>query len=234
MPTQTKSRQMSTKLFLAQFDQAIAQLREAGYKPATLKDAARERIAQGKYADVSTNGFYVAESVLYIPGKGNYLVPANYSPILASPVEATNAHRNVGDFYVNSERAEQIAENSIAFPSKDIEVPVNRLAGEEVFAKSLGEKLAREYGEFLADAGIESVPIVAVDQYDVNRKKKPFARQAWLRSLDGRSGLDGDGWGLLGGLGYYGRVLGVRRGKTGGASSQKIETYTARQLDTIE
>src|SRR3989344_4906304 len=148
MTTQTKERPISTKLVVELFDRALIQLENSGYKPAALKDAARERIVQGKYADVSTNGFYVAESVLYIPGKGNYLVPANYSPILASPVEATNAHRNVGDFYVNSERAEQIAENSIAFPSKDIEIPVNRLAGEEVFAKSLGEKLAREYGEF--------------------------------------------------------------------------------------
>src|SRR3989338_8427423 len=128
---QTQTRQMSTKIVVAPFDQAIAQLREAGYKPATLKDAARERIVQGRQADVSTNRFYVAESVLYIPGKGNYLVPANYSPILASPVEATNAHRNGSEFYVEQERAEQIAQNSIVFPTKNIEVPVNRLAGEE-------------------------------------------------------------------------------------------------------
>src|SRR3989338_3141740 len=100
MTTQTQERPISTKLVVELFDRAIAKLRKCGYKPATLKDAARERIVQGKYADVSTNGFYVAESVLYIPGKGNYLVPANYSPILASPVEATNANRNGSEFYV--------------------------------------------------------------------------------------------------------------------------------------
>ncbi len=227
--TQTQKRKMNTKLVVAPFDRAIAQLNDAGYKPASLRNAAQARIQQGRNADVSTNGFYVAETVLYIPGRGNYLVPAEYSPILASPTEATNAHRNGSEFYVEQEKAEQIAQNSIVFPAKDIEVPTNRLSQEELFAKSMGEDTAKEYGEFLAEAGINAIPIVTIPQDYVNKQKQPFAKQPWLWSLDSRSELYGFDW-LLGLLYGDSGVLGVRRGKTGGASAQKIEAYTPKQM----
>ena len=66
----------------APFDEAKAVLGSNGYEVISLPVNAELRIRQGEKANISQNGNYVREGVIYIPKKGNRLV--RDSPILGS------------------------------------------------------------------------------------------------------------------------------------------------------
>ena len=105
--------------------------------------------------------------------------------------------------------------DSVDFPQQNMEIPTNRF-GEDaltVFAFG-GETEARNYGEFLRQAGIKEMPVWAVSNDYVNKQDKPFARQMWFWYLGGGSGLDGIDRAL-----YGNRMRGVLN-KTSEAGSQ--------------
>lgn len=69
--------------------------------------------------------------------------------------------------------------------------------------------MAKPYGQFLKESGINSVPVYVVDEDFAKRQKQALVRALWVGSLDGWSYLIGD---------YFdeihtddGRVRGVRR-----------------------
>ena len=207
------------------FDKAKAALDADGYNIISLPVNAQLRMQQGRGHDVSRNGNYVREGLIYIQGRGNFLV--RHSPILVSAEEATEAHRRGLEFYPTKEQIEEALEDSVRFPDSDIAIPTNRFGEEELTAWAFAEQ-ANAYGEFLREGGIKAMPIYIVDKSYVNQQNKPFARQLWFALLDGRSGLGVDYWVLD----YHVRVRGVRK-MTSAEGAQKIEAYTPKQVAAI-
>ncbi len=178
----------------APFDVAKAELEKEGYHIISNPQNAQLRIAQGKDSFVSRNGNLLREGILYLPGKESRLV--RNSPILNSAGKATQEHREKREFYVTWEEAEEFLKDSIGFPRKNIEIPTKRLGDEEltIFAIGGGDSgKAGQYGDFLFDAGIEQLPIYALDSRYVDQQSKPFARQLWFRNLGQWSDIYVDG-----------------------------------------
>jgi len=67
--------------------------------------------------------------------------------------------------------------------------------------------MAKPYGQFLKESGINSVPVYVVDEDFAKRQKQALVRALWVSDLSFRSGLGGGSY-LRG---YGGRVRGVRR-----------------------
>ena len=221
-------RGMSSAYVVAPFDKGKKQLESEDYHIVSLEENARLRIQEGKNADVSRNGNWVKEGFLYVPGKGKFLTKT--SPVIAHPVDATNAHRNGNDFYLTAEQVEQSLAGSVKLKDKDFSVPVKRFGENELTVYAFGDS-AQDYGKFLENAGIKEMPVWMVD----NIGDKPFVRQAWLYRLDGRSGLLGDYWYLSD---VY-RVRGVREDalasepKKNAEDSQQI-LYSSADLEMLK
>lgn len=152
---------------------------------------------------------------------------------MAYPTEATSAHRNGREFYLTDEQVEVALKDSLKLPNRDFVIPTNRFGEEEVTSYAFGDS-ARNYGNFLKDAGIKEMPVWMVD----NIGDKSFVRQAWLGRLGSSSGLGGGD----GGLSYGDWVRGVRedalaseQGKTDRDDSlDKIVKNALRQKTAFE
>lgn len=212
------------------FDLALAELQAAGYKAPISADLnARLRIEQGKDAYVSRNGNWTREGFIYVPGEDKVRL-VKESPILASPVEATQAHREGKEFYLDSipQQEHGIARELVLIRYDQKPIPTNRFADEEI-TNFLFTTQAQAYGQFLKEVGIKQMPVWLVGKYHVSQQSKPFVRQCWFNGLDCDSGLDGDG----GNFGYSNRLRGVRHAE-GDAQKieQKVEVYTPDQIRT--
>lgn len=178
------------------FDIAKRALERKGYEVISLEQSAQLRIQQGPNHNISKNGNWVREGTLYVPGKGKFLTKK--SPIMQNPTKATNAHRNREDFYLTNNQVKSALEDSVLLSAS--EIPTNRFGEDEVTVFAFG-KTATQYGDFLRQNGIDSMPI-----YTANLQDKPFARQMWFRSLGDGSDLDGDNRYLY----YDNRLRGVK------------------------
>ncbi|PIN89646.1 hypothetical protein COU57_05800 [Candidatus Pacearchaeota archaeon CG10_big_fil_rev_8_21_14_0_10_32_14] len=97
------------------------------------------------------------------------------------------------EFYVSEEDLDKALHNSIEIPYDQKPIPSNRFGEDPITVFAVGdEKKAQDYGAFLKDAKINEMPIYIVGKNHVDKPTLPFARKLWLRSLDGRSELDGD------------------------------------------
>ncbi|MEK6898615.1 MAG: hypothetical protein AABW79_00785 [Nanoarchaeota archaeon] len=106
--------------------------------------------------------------------------------------EATQAH-GLGagsEFYPSSQNIEKAIEESITLPENPIKIPTLMLSSEEVMAVSFGEKLAKQYGEFLYNNGIKDITFYIVNRDYINSQSKTFARQGWLSRLQDDSIID--------------------------------------------
>lgn len=185
-----------TCLVYAPFDKGLEYLTERGHTLVSLEENARLRIQEGSEQDVSIDGNWVREGVLYVPGKGKFLT--KNSPVMQNPKEATDAHGKINDFYLTGRQVEFALEDSVELSVKSI--PTNRFGEDEITTYAFGV-FARQYGEFLEEAGIDSMPI-----YTTYLQEKPFAGQLWFGSLGCGSGLSGSSGGLNG----YVRLRGVK------------------------
>lgn len=222
------------------FDKALAVLNKAGYIQTETKDLAQARIALGKQHDVSQYGSYNQEGFLYLPkdAKSILIVDGKHNPILKNPVEATNAHRNGKEFYVEADKLRQLAKSNpndaiksgvLLLSRNDIKnISVDKLA-EHPLSNFLLRDTAKDYGKFLKDANISSVPIYVDDKDYTQKQDKPFARLLWLWNLGDNSGFDGFSWDLHDGS----RVRGVRASTEGAKlTSQKslVQRPTLTQI----
>lgn len=203
-----KPSRVESAIVRAAFDTASAELEQNRYEIIALPQNAELRIQQGQNSNISQNGNYVKEGLIYTPNGKPRLV--RNSPILYSAKEATQAHREGREFYPTQEKIENALADSVDFPSQNIEIPTNRFGSEELTVYAIGggnSQAAQLYGDFLKEAGIKKMPIWAVDKSHVDKQEKPFARQLWFGGLDGggRSYLGGDDWVL----GYGDAVRGV-------------------------
>jgi hypothetical protein len=212
-----KPRGIASAYVDAPFDEGKTELESNGYSIISLEENAKLRMQEGRNSDVSRNGNWVREGVLYVPSKGKFLT--KNSPIMANAKEATECHRNGTEFYLTDEQVERSLDGAVMLDEKDI--PTNRFGEHVATVYAFGDN-AKDYGEFLKEVGIDEMPV-----YLANNEDKLFARQLWFRSLDNRSVLVGDSRSL--GCDY--RVRGVRKGT---ADAQKnLEAYTPLQIAKV-
>jgi len=209
-----KPRGIASAYVEAPFDEGKEALAEQGYKIISLEENAKLRMQEGKDTYVSRNGNWVKEGVIYVLNKGIFL--AKNSPIMADAKKATDCHRKNQEFYLTNEQVEQALADSVELNVESI--PTNRFADDKITVYAFGDS-AKEYGEFLKEAGINEMPV-----YLANIGEKPFARQMWLGDLGNWSGLSGDGRYLD----CSGRVRGVRESAEGAAKN--FEAYTPAQI----
>lgn len=200
----------------APFDQALETLRSNGYEIISIAQNAQLRMQQGAKSKVSQSGNWVKEGVIYIPKENPRLVKT--SPILQSAKEATQSHRSGKEFYLTQDQVDLALTSSIVFPSRNIEIPTDRFADEELTTYVFGgEKEAQEYGAFLRESGIKSMPVWTVSKNTLDSQSTPFARQLWFDWLGVRSGLVGGDYGL----GVVVGIRGVRQVSTEGANASQ-------------
>jgi hypothetical protein len=181
-----------SSLVYAPFDEGVIHLGITGYNLISLEENAGLRIREGGNSKVSTQGNWVREGILYVPKKGRFLTKK--SPIMQNLVEATNAHRNGTEFYLNDRQVEEALEDSVEIPKGEgrhsLRIPTNEFGEDEVARYAFGET-AKQYGEFLGEAGIKEMPI-----YTSSLQDEPFVKSTWFGGLNGRSpsAIVGDGW----------------------------------------
>ncbi len=210
-----KPRGIASAYINAPFDKGKEALESQGYRIISLEENAKLRMQEGEGASVSRSWNWVREGAVYVPKKGKFLT--KISPIMANPTEATNCHRKGQDFYLTDEQVEQALEDSVELSVKS--VPTNRFGDCDITIYAFGD-LAQQYGNFLRDAGIDSMPIQTTDL-----QKKPLARQMWFDSLDGRSVLGG----YYRDLGFDYRVRGVKVSAEGTAP-QNSRPYAKQEI----
>ena len=203
------------------FDKALNALKKEKYNLISLEENARLRMLEGKDSFISQNGNYVKEGVIYLSSKEIYLT--KLSPIIQNAQEATECHRKGNEFYLNKSQTEKALKNAVKFPkNSNYEIPTSEFGNDAITDFAFG-KIAKDYGNFLKEAGINAMPV-----WLASCENKPFARQMWFGNLGGRSGLDGRR-----NLSYLNdRARGVREVSAEGAA-QKIsnaESYTPKQI----
>jgi len=211
-----KPRGTASAYIEAPFDAGKQALESRGYRIISLEENARLRAQKGEQAVISQHGNRVREGAGYFRGKGAFLTKA--SPIMINPKKATDCHRDGKDFYLNQEQLEQALADS--FPISENPIPTNRFGEEGLTTYAFGES-AKQYGEFLKEAGIKDMPIWLADI-----QEKPFVRPVWFCRLGyARSGLLCSNRSLLDGVV---RVRGVSDCAEGTAKNS--EAYTPAQI----
>jgi hypothetical protein len=173
-----------SKCYHAPFDKGMELLQSEGYHIPSLDELAKLRMQEGRESNVSKNGDSVREGVVYLSKDDNRLV--RKSPLLDFVQNIFRADRESRKIYIPIEKAiEKALVDSITFPATNTEIPTNRFGENELTVWAFGDsKKARAYGDFLKDAGIDKMPIRAINQYNNNRKL-PFVNQLWLYGLEG-------------------------------------------------
>ncbi|HLC57578.1 MAG TPA: hypothetical protein VJH95_03330, partial [Candidatus Nanoarchaeia archaeon] len=175
-----KPRGTASAYIEAPFDTGKQALESQGYRIISLEENARLRVQEGEQAFISQNGNWVREGAIYVKGKGAFLTKA--SPIMINPKAATDCHRAINDFYLNQEQLEQALADS--FPISGNSIPTSSF-GEKGLTNYAFGGFAKEYGEFLKEAGIKEMPIWLADI-----QEKPFVIPVWFCRLGyARSGL---------------------------------------------
>lgn len=204
---------IESAIVYAPFDKGKEALESKGYRIISLEENARLRMQQGKNRNVSKNGNWTREEVVYLPDKR--IILTRNSSIMQKPKEATDAHRNGNEFYPTEEQIEQALTDYVILSGKNI--PTNDFKNNPITNYAFGD-VAEDYGNWLKnEVGIKEMPV-----YLTNTSDKPFARQMWFRGLVYSSGLGG------GGLGDDCGVRGISE-KTSEAGLQKI-LYSEKQI----
>src|SRR3989344_4919069 len=175
---------MKTLFMEKPFDEALEELADKNYRIISLQENARQRIDEGKDSSISINGNYVKDGILYIPKKNPILVKS--SPILESPKEAMQAHRENKDFYPSKEQIEKaLASRHYKLSQrKNFNIPTNKF-GEDGLTVFAFEEDAEDYGLLLRGAGINEMSVQLADDSYVNNQKERFARQIFFLGLYG-------------------------------------------------
>jgi hypothetical protein len=209
-----KLKEIDSAYVAGPFDQTLKALKSQGYKLISLEEKAGLRMQQGKDYDVSSQGNWVKEGALYVPGKGRFIT--RHSTVLDHPKKATQAHRNGKEYFVSDEQVKMTLEDSVQVPYKVNEIPTIRFGeemkmtledsvqviydvneiptdrfGEDVIAMFCFGKNAKDYGLFLKDAGISKMPLWFNEEDYVQEQGKPYANQLWLYGLNIESALGG-------------------------------------------
>ena len=173
------SQEISSAYIEAPFDVGKTKLEKQGYEIISFRDNAMLSIQEGIGAFISQSGNWVIEGVVYVPKKGRFFTPD--SPIMDNSFEAICAQRKEGEFYINDEQVERALENSIQIPYNIKNIPVKEF-GEEPITIFCFKDMAKKYGEFLEEAGINRMRLRLHGKYQMENqiKVKPYANQLRL------------------------------------------------------
>lgn len=165
-------------------------IEEHGFRIISAEENARLRIREGKHAYISQWGRnWIREGFIYIPQKGAFLTKK--SPIMDNPEDATKANSKEMHYFITPEQMEWALSDSIKIKDIDFKVPVNHFGDDEITSYVFGD-VAQSYGEFLADAGIDAMPVIV----QRNIGDKPFCCQGSINFLHFKSALSGISRGL--------------------------------------
>lgn len=173
----------------AAFDQAQEIIRASNGTLASARDVARARMQEGEKERVSLYGSLVKESLVYIPNQSPLLIrePPIVNPVWAR--NATQAHRENREFYLEETVAQGYAEQAEEdrfkplYERRVLRMPTNEdyriqtySFDKEKAAKFLFGPYAKSYGNFLRSLDIKSVPVRLVNKDAVNSSARPFLR----------------------------------------------------------
>ncbi len=139
------------------------------------------------------------EGAIFVPRGISKLV--RNPPILEYAKEATIAHSEGKEFYLNNGQIEKALEDSADLPKKSKSIPTNRFSEEEITVWAFGytqspinpyngPKKAQNYGDFLYELGTKSMPIWRIQKEIVDQENKPFARPLYFKGIiAGKSAL---------------------------------------------
>ena len=206
------------------FDKGVSALRKEGLELITARDLAYVRLLGGAKSPMSREWTWVAENFNYFPNGDILIASKKYSPLLrkGSPEEATECRRQGKEFYLDKKIAKELCERAEVDPTLAIKSGVLLLHRKAVKSEIpstalkdaplmyfLFKDTAKQYGQFLKENNIDSVPTYFVDADYAKKQKQPFGRALWVNNHILRSILDGDNDYLH--LNNGGRVRGVRR-----------------------
>ncbi|MBS3081204.1 hypothetical protein J4221_07065 [Candidatus Pacearchaeota archaeon] len=158
---------------VAPFDKGLEVLQEGDYRLISSQENSRLRIQEGYQAYISQMGNWVSEDAIYVPNKGKFLTKVSH--IARNAREATQAHRNGEDFYLNENQVEECLADCVELTSES--VPTNRFGENEITIYAFGEH-TEDYGKLLREYGIKEMPVWLAGIRD-----KPFARKVWFVRL---------------------------------------------------
>ncbi len=169
----------------APFDEGKFKLGREGYEVISLRDNAMLRIQEGYGAEVSKEGNWTREGVLYLPD-GRILLTKN-NPMMHELEEAT--------FYLTLDRNREylgvVPDSQVQYALEDAvdlnggAIPTNRF-GEDPRTVFAFEDLAEDYGTFLNEGGIKNM-LMWLEQI----QNEAFVRPLRLESLGYESSFYG-------------------------------------------
>jgi len=202
------------------FDAGLAGLAEERVSLWGAEELARLRAQLGAGHPVSQRWSWVAENFNYFSNGDIVVASRERNPLLASPAAATQAHREWREFYLDSSVAAALRERASLDLDKARQqgalllstvmnpIPVEAF-GDYVGTRFLFGEKAKEYGVWLQEQGIESVPFIVADAgyvKDGKHESRAFGRGLWVKGLSSSSGLSGYSSDLLNDLGHVGGV----------------------------
>ena len=167
--------------------ETIKEFDARGYRIASAKEVARERIEQGIGSRISDCSGFVSEAFVHTP-KGVFLTKK--SPIITSVSNAKRTDKvfNHG-FYPTQEELGQSLRDSLKIRSGDYRILAEDFGKEEVTSFLFGE-IAEQYGALLKEAGIANLWIRS-DYSDFPQQKRHYINQMHLDSLTTPLSIDG-------------------------------------------
>ncbi|MDI6738682.1 MAG: hypothetical protein QME12_09320 [Nanoarchaeota archaeon] len=199
------------------FDKCVDELKAEGLEVITARQLAEVRMfGKAKHA-VSSNETWLAENFNYLPNGDILVASKGFNPLLQYPSAAkmaTACHvaNPFREYFLNDDVVESLLEGSnhkgrvLKLKRKDVpeKIRTDEFGKRKITAFLFGDK-AEDYGRFLREYGIESVPLYVVDKAYAQKQGQAFSRALWASSLYGNSALYGDS--SL--FNYYGRAFGV-------------------------
>ncbi len=220
----------------ASFDESLASLRDKESNPISPRDLAYARMRVSKNHSLNKDGSYTASGFLY--AKNANPLFALESPLLDSDLVGRAIKANRNGRYFSTENTElyekylATAEDDksknpeerrvLILPSKNFKISAKN--NPQIFG-GIFKDVADKYLEF---TGFPDLDVYLVDEDIVNDQKGTLLTQLWLRWLAGRSGLDGEIWGL----GYNYRIRGVS--VSGEANAKNSSDSKRSELYTLE
>jgi len=131
-------------------------------------------------------GGAIREGFIYVPREGIFLTKV--SPLISDFIRAEECSKRNEPFYLNDKELDKALANStkitrIQRDSKSYLIPSKRLGEDEITATLFG-KVAKKYGRYLEDKGIEDMSVnFSVSPENLDKRNRPFATQLYLNAI---------------------------------------------------
>ena len=96
----------------APYDEGLLTIKRKGAEPISLRNLAYSRYKLGKKHNISRTNSWVKEGVLYTQNPEHRIILLRNSLILKHPKNATEAHRNNGEYFPPVREVEEIIEKA--------------------------------------------------------------------------------------------------------------------------